>query len=1105
MSLRRTTAEQTHLSVSLGPRRLATLPLAALSAVALVACTVLLTPAPATATQPAVEGLTTEPATNLQRTSADLHGSFTGDGEDTNYYFEYVTQEQFEQAINGGFAEATATATLDAGSPALGEPATENFELTGLSTQTAYRYRIVAEDGAGKSVAESVPLITVANVIGVEDEPATVLSTESVVLHGSFTGDGNETHYYFEYGTDSAYGHQTAPESYSGSAQHSFSTEVTGLTPHNTYHFRLVATNKFGTTTTEDRSIETPEPPTVVGLTSENLTATGADLLAKVNPQGSATTVHFEYGTTTGYGASPPIPEQSIGSGSADKSLKVHLTELQPHATYHFRLTATSKWGTTTTEDQSFNFYPANCPNAAVRQQTNSGFLPDCRAYELVSPGDAGDAVLFPGTANGGFYGGAPDAPYAENPARFAFAGWLGAIPGTDSPNGSTPDTYVSTRTDTGWVTRYVGILGDEHLGATPFWGETEFTDPSMDKLLDFESYKEPGGNEIRIAAGREFFEADQPPYLWDANGASLGRWPADSTGLTSGAEVDSEYQPSPDFTHLAFSSNNLDFTVGQAGEEGLTTAPGSAYDYDVATEKTTLISKTPGGENIPQEPGDAAETNERIEFPNATFVGQPDQDHPSVSTDGSHILMSTLSSPFQPFGEGSYQGPLTRLYMRVNDAVTYEVSQGKDVRYVGMTADGTKVFFTSEEQLTSEDHDHSTDLYMWSEEGEEAHNPLTLISKGNTNGGLGNGDDCHPAVSTASNGSALVEMPWTEKCDVVPMTDGIPFHFNEPATTTDSAIAAKTGEIYFFSPEQLDGAKGVTGLENLYNYRDGRLQFVATFEPDIECSNNSQVCRDAPASRFEVTPDGTHAAFLSRSQLTSYDNEAASHQCGQTFVYKATLGARCEEMYTYAPATGKIVCASCNPDGARPTADVEASTQGLFLSNDGRAFFDTVDPLVQADTNGVGDVYEYVDGRPQLITTGTNSADLAGNTANSAFAGLTGGLAGVSANGVNVYFSTRDSLVPQDRNGEYLKFYDARSDGGFATEVPPAHCEAADECHGAGSSPPILSRNGTGPSLGSGGNATSNPQTKHHKKKHRRAKHKRHGHRANVKRRATR
>ena len=48
-------------------------------------------------------------------------------------------------------------------------------------------------------------------------------------------------------------------------------------------------------------------------------------------------------------------------------------------------------------------------------------------------------------------------------------------------------------------------------------------------------------------------------------------------------------------------------------------------------------------------------------------------------------------------------------------------------------------------------------------------------------------------------------------------------------------------------------------------------------------------------------------------------------------------------------------------------------------MTNDGRAFFATDDALVHGDTNEAQDVYEYVDGRPQLITTGTGETSVAG------------------------------------------------------------------------------------------------------------------------------
>ena len=64
-----------------------------------------------------------------------------------------------------------------------------------------------------------------------------------------------------------------------------------------------------------------------------------------------------------------------------------------------------------------------------------------------------------------------------------------------------------------------------------------------------------------------------------------------------------------------------------------------------------------------------------------------------------------------------------SHLYMRVDGAITYDVSQGHDVNYVGATEDGSKVYFTSDEQLTGEDNDASVDLYMW-ERGDRRPSP---------------------------------------------------------------------------------------------------------------------------------------------------------------------------------------------------------------------------------------------------------------------------------------------------------------------------------------------------------------------------------------------
>ena len=151
-------------------------------------------------------------------------------------------------------------------------------------------------------------------------------------------------------------------------------------------------------------------------------------------------------------------------------------------------------------------------------------------------------------------------------------------------------------------------------------------------------------------------------------------------------------------------------------------------------------------------------------------------------------------------------------------------------------------------------------------------------------------------------------------------------------------------------------------------------------------------------------------------------------------------------------------------------------------MTNDGRAFFSTEDALVHGDTNRALDIYEYVDGRPQLITPGTGETRQTGGFL--ASVENSPGLLGVSADGTDVYFSTFDTLVRQDHNGLFLKFYDARTGGGFSAPAPPPPCEAADECHGPGSSLSAVEID-TRASL-TGGNAVT---AAHRKKGHRRRK----------------
>ena len=222
----------------------------------------------------------------------------------------------------------------------------------------------------------------------------------------------------------------------------------------------------------------------------------------------------------------------------------------------------------------------------------------------------------------------------------------------------------MATRTNNGWVTTYPGLKGDEVvIQARPR------CDLSMTICIDYNAGDPFGSGAF----------SDPTPHVWNVNGESLGRWPTNLSVVPeiskyiSGEELTGDEKPSPDFSHYVLTSRDVIFTAG-----GISGAPGSAYDNDITNRTIQVVSELPGGGPIPQ---DAGGTKEFIKLP-------------AVSDDGSHILMSTLAP-----------GETTHLYMRVDDAITYDVSGGLGAKFVAMTTDGSKVVFTSKFQLTSGRH----------------------------------------------------------------------------------------------------------------------------------------------------------------------------------------------------------------------------------------------------------------------------------------------------------------------------------------------------------------------------------------------------------------
>jgi streptogramin lyase len=89
-----------------------------------------------------------------------------------------------------------------------------------------------------------------------------------------------------------------------------------------------------------------------------SVTTTTATLTGYVDPEGLATTYHFEYGPTTSYGKTVPVPNGEVGSGVVWKAVSQSITGLEEDRTYHYRLVATNSSGTVSGQDHTFATIP---------------------------------------------------------------------------------------------------------------------------------------------------------------------------------------------------------------------------------------------------------------------------------------------------------------------------------------------------------------------------------------------------------------------------------------------------------------------------------------------------------------------------------------------------------------------------------------------------------------------------------------------------------------------------------------------------------------------------------------------------------------------------
>lgn len=915
-------------------------------------------------------------------------------------YFEYGSVN------SGGFAEYKMKAPCEGSIPTDSNEHAVHADISGLEPNGhEYVVRLVArnENGAERSTPK-----TFLTAHTVNTEKATEITRSTATLNGTILPEGLEySECFFEWGLNSSpgYGHKTAcnpPAAAieSGAESQAVSATLAELQRNSVYHFRLVATNTEGTQIGEDLTFTTLGLPEFSDVGARDASQNGVTLEARINPSGSNTSYHFEWGPTTSYGNDVPADfEPAIGAGTEPVRVTAKVTGLAAASVYHYRVVATNSAGTANSGDQE-------------AETLDSCGMPDGRCYELVSPPDAGP-VAVPGEHKA--------AIEMISQAATGGPGALAYIVETGFPDSTTGAEilYLNRRTPSGWgdSTQLKPPINaaDERSGEGSGSGEVLALSNDLSCGV-VESYmpltEDPGAAENREAGGSNLYESDNasPPAY-----RSITKLPPESPGVKK-------------YTVLGM-SQNCDTVVfsTEAVYPGIPGEGGTRL-YEWRNGKLTNLGLVPGssGEEV-------------------TEASEPGGPRNVVSEDGSRIFFDATrkASSRNPAEIGS-QG----VFMHQNGGATVDVSLSQTTTadtgatFQWATPDGSKVFFTANAGLTSKSNVSGTDLYEY----DVTSGTLTDLSIGEEPG---------------------------------------------PAEVKGFVGGSEDGSrVYFLAQGKLVPGKGhgstlsknqANNTEALYTEANGFVSFVATVgsAEEVEIGESSTLKQ----STSRVTPDGRYLAFQTRQNVTGYESD------GRPVAY----------LYDAHGGSAGVTCISCRPDGLPPTAGTYAIEPlgdvshnvlhplNVIGESEGQAqvFFLSEDQLAPGALENGPSLYEWTHGQVFLI-----ESELPGQIEPlSGYANLH--VFGVSANGSDVYFSTRRSLTWEDGD-ERASVYDARVGGGFPEPAPSggSSCDpdAERSClapTAAPSTPTAGSASYSGP-----GNPKSTPQ--HPKKKHKKT-HKKH------------
>ncbi len=623
-----------------------------------------------------------------------------------------------------------------------------------------------------------------------------------------------------------------------------------------------------------------------------------------------------------------------------------------------------------------------DCPNAVLRAQNNSTQLPECRAYEQVSPVFKDGFATSPNAIVDG------RLIYVST-GNFANNGYgTGGVPGGNS--------YLGTRTGSGWSTTALAPSGPEYhieinqaqvhgyssdLGTT-LWSMRRGDEPKT--VTDLYVRRDGAFTRIGPLTGDSMLTSDDLSHVAFVGTQDVYEYVGGGSGQPRIVNVDNDGQPfappgcaSPVLggalsTYHAISANgHAIFWTPRCGTNVVYARVDGATTIDVSASQCTRGPSDPGG-----------------------------------------VCNSSSSAEFQ-----------------------------------GANKDGTRVYFTTSQQLVNTDTDATTDLY-----------------------------ECDiPSGTPAPDGAV-------NPCPDVRQVSGAAAGAGVQGVTR---ISDDGSRVYFVATGVLasntdaNDAPAVAGEHNLYVWQrdaahpDGETRFVATLVPADDAAGggiNGGLWGTDYVGRFaQATDDGRYLVFTSRAQLIDHGPQADTDTA--------------KDVYRYDAATGALTRLSVDMDGEggnepgqtaqiTPIAYNSGSTAKnrlprVVMSDDGGSVvFTTSEALTPSDTNGAPDTYLWHEGRVSLISSGKPSLDsLIPDVDGATFGNNNRVMAVISPSGRDVYFVTTARLLSSDVD-TVGDIYDARVDGGFPPTPTPTPC-TGDVCQGGRSASPPDSTPGSTSSTG--------------------------------------